>query len=224
MLNLSSDPTKRNSIILAVLLLIVVAVVSSRGINSIEQLQHGVQQIITHLGFWGPLLYTLAYIVIGLTGFSVTVLTLIALGVFEPITAFFVILVGASFSALFAFMLARSSHVGILTPATKPSRNKKLIPILVARIENNLSDKPFQTVFLLRMARLPYIALSYASGLVGELQIKPFFAATLISNSLSALAYVLVGVALIQYAAGASLLLLIGIGLYYAWSYRRQSG
>lgn len=210
-------------ILIAILIaVVIVAIVSTNYFNSIDQLVEYARSVTAHYGLWAPVLYILAYALIGLTGFSVTILSLVALGIFDSVTAFFVIIIGASFSAAIAFLLARKSNYDLFANQRKLSHSRKVVRTLASKIESNLSDKPFRSVLLLRFTRLPYIAFSYAAGLVQELPFRPFVAATVASNALSALVYVLFGAILLSYIAGITLVLAIGLVAYYTWPGRHK--
>ena len=195
----------------------IVALASAYYGDSVENIQIGLRDSLEQFGFWAPILYVAAYTLIGLTGFSVTVLSLVALGLFDSITAFLVIVIGASLSATSAFLIARSSKYRLVSTQKSSGSRGKIIEQLMTKIEHNVTDKPFWSVFVLRLARPPYIAFSYASGLVPRLGLWPFVAATVVSNSISALVYVLVGAIILAYVAGATAVFLIGLVTYYLW-------
>lgn len=203
--------------IVAIGVLAIVAIASASYGSSIEQFQSYAHDTTSQYGLWAPILYILAYTLIGLTGFSVTVLSLVAIGIFDTITAFFVIVIGASLSASLAFLLARSSNYKLFSGQRRMGHSKKLIFALTDRIEQNLTQKPFRSVLVLRFTRLPYIAFSYAAGLATKLSFNAFVAATIVSNSISALVYVLFGTDLVVYIAGISLVIVAAFGIYYTY-------
>ena len=210
--------SQQGALIIGVIVVVtIVAIASAYYSDSVDHIQATVHGVLDQFGLWAPVLYVIAYTLIGLTGFSVTVLSLVALGIFDSVTAFLVIIIGASLSATTAFLIARSSKYHLLSTQKHSGSYNKLITQLMAKIEQNVTDKPFWSVFILRLARPPYIAFSYAAGLVPRLEPWPFVAATIISNIISALVYVLVGAVILAYLAGATIIFLVGLGAYYLW-------
>ena len=205
-------------------LLVVITLVSSHFDILIPHLDQAVRHFVDGFGAWAPVLYIVMYAVIALTGLSASVLSLIALGIFPPTTAFIVILAGSSISAYLAFILARWSRITLPLPPTNGTGQRRLINALHNQIEQNAVEHGFRTVFLLRMARLPYIALRYAAGFVPVLSLRAFMAATVLSNAMSAVVYVVFGIVILPYMAVATLALLIGWGLFRLVMNIRRAG
>jgi uncharacterized membrane protein YdjX (TVP38/TMEM64 family) len=206
---------KRKSIIIVITVLLIAAMATSMYLgNSIDSIQSAIRDVVDGLGIWGPLLYTLLYILLGLTGFSVTIMTLVAIGIFDSLTAFLVVVIGATVSAVVAFYLARRSNYDYNSMPTTAHSARKLVAQLAKRIESNVSRRPFISTLLLRFAQPPYIAFSYAAGLARTLPLLPFAAATAVANSVSTAAYVLIGAIVIRYFAVAAI---VGLAVWVTY-------
>jgi len=214
--------TPKQKMTLISLLIVSVVLVSLLSYSYVLEIQSTTTTFIDQSGVWAPLLYILVYAVIGLSGFSVTVLSMIAIGLFEPLVAFWVILAGATLTASGAFLIARYSPLEISSWSSGKS-SKVSLQSMVTRIERSASTHSFGTIFLLRLARLPYIGLSYGAGFVRTVSLKSFVLATLISNALSAIVFVIIGVAALQYMAVAAVLVLILLIMYWFISQRKRA-
>jgi uncharacterized membrane protein YdjX (TVP38/TMEM64 family) len=159
------------------------------------------RQIVQGFGWYAPFVYAAAYVVISLTGFSVTVMNVAALTTFSPVVAFMVIVTASTIGAMIAFLIANRLFADRSGGKSKQSKTKDSVHTIVNRIEKEAERHPFRLIFGLRLLRLPYIALSYAAGLAANIPLKEFTLATLVSNMITAAFYVAVGTAVTNYAA-----------------------
>lgn len=169
------------------------------GPDTVQQAVRILRQLTSDIGLWAVVIYSLIYVVVALTGFSITVMSVVALIVFDPWSALFVIVVAATAAAWLAFEAGRyyvlHKNISQFRLGQFASRIKKLQHI----IKYQAKIRPFQGVFVLRLAGTPYIVLSYAAGLTALLPRRPFVLATLVSNVIFGMVYVLIGTVFVKY-------------------------
>lgn len=186
---------KKATLVTLLTLAFIVITIWTSDPSRIEQWVIDLRQILAQTGFWGPILFSIAYIVLGLIGFSETIMSFIALGLFSPVIAFLIVFIASTVSAQLAFIIARRVLPGL-------GLNTQSIPFvrrISQKIEEQASTHSFRLILLLRFSRLPYIALSYAAGTQPSVSMWWFVAATAVTNFLSAVFYVVLGVTFAAY-------------------------
>ena len=199
----SQDLASRRRVLFSVFTLIVivslVTILSAFSDDILPRLINYFRELVDKWGIWAPVIYYIAYVLISLTGFSTTILSLVAVSIFSPITAYFVIVLALSTAAFAAFEISRFAKIKIVL--NKDVKKRNLIESLKGRIESSAERRGFRTILLLRLARIPYTAVSYASGYVNDLKLSSFLAATLIANLIAAFIFVKIGTAGFKYIA-----------------------
>ncbi len=208
------------AVLIMTLVLIIVALLSS---HSTAVLLQAVKNIVQPFAAWAPFMFIILYIILGLVGFSTSVMSLSAILLFAPIIAFLCIIVGGTLTAFLAFVVARSSRLQLVSPAFKRLSSQRTIVYVTKQIERQTRVHGFRLVFLLRLMRLPYIALSYAAGFSTRITTRHFVLATLLSNALSAAILVLIGVVAVVYFAFATALLIGCAAVYVIWKQYRKA-
>jgi len=207
----------------SLVLLVVVTLLSGNNEQFVPHAIEAVRNTIDEMGVAAPFVYSMLYILVALTGFSTSILSLIAIGLFSPLMAFAIIVVSATLAAVFAFTLSRlSTGLRLFSNTTQTDQQGMMMQKIVKSIKKNAHEHGFRSILLLRLARMPYIALSYGAGLVPALAMRHFMWATILTNTLSAAVYVLVGVAIIQYVGLLTAGLLVAGGLYWIWQQRQN--
>lgn len=129
-------------------------------------------------------------------------------------TAFTVIVLSAFLAALIAFGLARTSKLNVINLLQTKLTNKTLVNKLIVEIDKDAHRHGMRAVLILRFARTPYIALSYAAGFVPSLSLSSYLWATLVTNIISAIVLVLIGATFITYISLIALVIVIGWVIY----------
>ena len=163
---------------------------------------------------------TVALILIGLEaisgpiGFPGTPLTLLAGSLFGPVLGTVVALLGHTLGAIFAFLLARYV-AGEYVERTLRPRYPRL-----SHYETRLEQKPFVTVFALRLIPLvPFNALNFILGLT-RVPLRSYALATLLGMIPGTFAYVYLGGSLRMLSPLNIALALLGIiALIYIGNY-----
>jgi uncharacterized membrane protein YdjX (TVP38/TMEM64 family) len=182
-----------------------------------------VKHIVQPFAGWAPFIFIVLYILLGLVGFSTSVMSLSAILLFVPIIAFLCIIIGGTVTAFLAFMVARSAKVQLVFPAVKSLRSQRTVVYVSKQIERQTKVHGFRLVFLLRLMRLPYIALSYAAGFSTQIITRHFVLATLLSNAISATILVLIGVVAVVYFAFATAIVIGSTAVYVLWKRYRKA-
>jgi uncharacterized membrane protein YdjX (TVP38/TMEM64 family) len=207
-------------VLTVIIVAFVVALLSSQ--SSVALLQV-IKHIVQPFAGWAPFIFIVLYILLGLVGFSTSVMSLSAILLFAPIIAFLCILIGGTVTAFFAFMVARSAKIQLAFPAVKSLRSQRTVVYVTKQIERQTKVHGFRLVFLLRLMRLPYIALSYAAGFSTQITTRHFVLATLLSNAISATILVLIGVVAVVYFAFATALVIGSTTVYVLWKRYRKA-
>lgn len=208
----------------ALIVIVVLSVLTLLSSQSSTALLHAAQNFIKSIGPWAPILFTILYIILGLIGFSTSALSFSAIVLFSPVVAFLCIMIGATLSAFLAFTIARSSKLRLAFPGAKRLSSHQSVMYVSKQIERQSKVHGFRLVLLLRLARLPYIALSYAAGFSPQITARNFVLATAFSNALSATALVVIGATAVAYFAVATVLLIGGFTAYSLRAQHRRSG
>lgn len=152
-------------------------------------------EIIINLGIWGPIVYILIYITVTIVGVSAAIFTILAGTLFGVKKALFIVVIGATIAASIAFFIARYFRENIFNS----NKNKKSkLDKIIKKIENNAESRGFVTIVILRLSFLPYIPLSYASGLVKKLKARDFILATFLTNIFGSFVFIFLGASITQ--------------------------
>ncbi len=149
--------------------------------------QQTLQQAIAPFGVFAPLAFGVIYIVAGLVFLPVSALSIAAGALFGTFWGLIIVLFSATIAAALAFLIARPCCN--LLPQAKQGIIKKL----QQTVEHRLETSTFQTIFILRLLYLPYMALSYAAGLVRTCKFWPFVWATFLTNIVGSFVFVYFG-------------------------------
>lgn len=101
--------------------------------------------------------------------------------------------------------------------------SRRSVVYISKQIERQSKVHGFRLVLLLRLARLPYIALSYAAGFSAKITIRDFLLATALSNTVSITILVFVGIVALSYFAVATAVVVGGFVVYWLWKRWRLS-
>lgn len=205
----------------SMILIVVLTVLTLLSSRSSAALLQAAQNLTQSIGPWAPIIFTLLYIILGVVGFSTSAMSFSAIVLFNPLVAFLCIMIGATLAALLAFIFARSSRLQLAVPRFKGLSSRRSVMYVSKQIERQSKLHGFRLILLLRLARLPYIALSYAAGFSPQITARDFLLATILSNALSATILVLIGVAAMAYFAVATVIFIGGITVYWIWNQRR---
>ncbi|MFT4244563.1 MAG: TVP38/TMEM64 family protein [Candidatus Woesearchaeota archaeon] len=155
----------------------------------------GIIQFVRSFGIFSIVIFALIYIGISLTGFSAVVLTVLAGTLFGLWLGLIVVVISATISAGIGFYISRFlSHKFI----QKGKIHNKTIQSFVEKIEKNCEQNGFITIAILRLSFLPYIPLSYATGLVKTLKFRDFILATFLTNIFGSFVFIVLGASLTQ--------------------------
>ena len=179
--------------LIVVLLIVAFLLLKSSGIADIEL----IQDFVLGFGMLAPVIFILIYIVGTLIGISAVIFTILAGTIFGLWWGWLIVVVAATISANVAFVIARYFK-SFFEKYQRRSRKKSVITNLVEKIENNAKKNGFTTIVLLRMSFLPYIPLSYASGLVKNLKMRHFTLATMLTNVLGSFFFIFLGFSITQ--------------------------
>lgn len=207
----------------ALIVIVIFTLLTLLSSQSSSTLLQAAQDLMQSIGAWAPILFTILYIILGLIGFSTSVMSFSAIVLFNPLIAFLCIMIGATLSGFLAFIFARYSKLRLAFPAAKSLSSHRSVMYVSKQIERQSKVHGFRLIFLLRLARLPYIALSYAAGFAPQITTRNFVLATVISNALSVTILVLIGAAAMAYFAVATVVFIGGITAYWIWKQHRLS-
>jgi uncharacterized membrane protein YdjX (TVP38/TMEM64 family) len=148
----------------------------------------GIQAVLVAVGFWAPLLFMVAYALRPLVLLPASVLTISAGLIWGPVLGTVYTVIGATASAVVAFLLARTLGREFVARRAKGK--------LGAVVERLTREEGFKVVFSLRLIPLfPYDVISYASGLTA-VRLGPYFAASLIGTIPASFAFAYLGASL----------------------------
>ena len=139
-------------------------------------------------GMWGPLIFMLIYI-IGLLVFVPATLFSIAGGfIFGLWEGVLYVVIAATIAASLGFLIARkfSSNWNF-------AKSNKLTTMIVSTCEGHCEERGLQTFIILRLLYLPYMALSYAAGIVKTAKLRDFILATFLTNILGSFSFAYFG-------------------------------
>ncbi len=136
-------------------------------------------------GVFASLAFAIIYIIAGLLFLPLSVFSIAAGTVFGLWQGLIIVLISATIAAAVSFIIARQF--------TLPEAKRGIIQKLQKTVERYLEKNTFQAIFILRLLYLPYIALSYAAGLVKACTFWPFVWATFLTNIVGSFVFVYFG-------------------------------
>lgn len=146
-----------------------------------------IRGLIEPFGVLAPLAFGVLYIFSVLFFVPATAFTIAAGVLFGTWLALGIVLVAALVSAGLAFLIGRkfSDHI--------PKVKTGLIRKLQDRVDKECHENTFQAILILRLLYFPYIALSYAAGLVKTAKLGQFLLATFLGNIVGSFVFVYLG-------------------------------
>lgn len=145
------------------------------------------RSIIEPYGILAPAIFALIYIVSGIFFLPLTVFSVAGGVLFGTFGGLITVLISATLVGAFAFLIARQFNKYI------PKAKAGVIYKLENTIEKQLDQSTFQTTMVLRLLYMPYIALSYATGLVKTAKFWPYLGATFLTNIAGSFVFVYLG-------------------------------
>ena len=139
-------------------------------------------------GMYGPLLFMLVYIV-GLLVFVPASLFTIAGGLlFGVAWGTFYVVFAATIAAGIGFLISRkfSSKLDFLV-------NNQFTKKIVSKCETQCEEHGLQTFIILRLLYVPYMAFSYAAGIIKTAKFKDFVLATFLTNIVGSFSFAYFG-------------------------------
>jgi len=143
--------------------------------------------LIEPFGVFAPLAFGVLYIVAGIFFIPLSVFSIAGGVLFGTLWGLLVVLLSATISAAAAFFIARQFSSKV------PQAQKGIIQKLQKTVEKRLEKSTFQTIVILRLLYMPYIALSYAAGLVKTCKFWPYIVATFFTNIVGSFVFVYLG-------------------------------
>ncbi len=134
---------------------------------------------------WGPLVFIALYTVRPIFLFSAAVLTIGAGAFFGTVWGFVYCVIGSNASAAVAFAIGRFLGEGVLDESARSESG-------MGRGVQRMRDSSFETVFLMRLAFLPYDLVNYMAGFL-KIRFTPFLLATALGSLPGTLSFVLFG-------------------------------
>lgn len=169
---------------------------------------NNLKNFIDSFGLFGPLIFVLISVLMILLTFPMSFILIFSGIVFGAIEGFFLSFLILTISSLIAFNLSR----GFSKKFKKESKKQKstYISRIVEKIDKNVIKHPILSVFLPVIFFLPFIEISYASGLVKNLKLKSFFIAILFANIIQTVVFIFIGDSITKNFK----IFLIGIGIF----------
>jgi len=161
------------------------------------QIEH-IKSFVESLGFWGPLVFALIYIIVTIVGISAAAFTILAGVIFGVFNGLLIVVISATISAMIAFYIARTLKDKLFSNKGKKNSNSKIIKNLILKVENSFENNGFLAISILRLSFMPYIPLSYAAGFVNKLKARDFFLATFITNIFGSFVFIYLGNSITQ--------------------------
>ncbi|WP_227396495.1 TVP38/TMEM64 family protein [Jeotgalibacillus aurantiacus] len=158
-----------------------------------------IQQWIQSFGFWGPIFFILVYTVRPLILFPASVLSIAGGLAFGAVNGFVYIMIGATLSAMTAYLLARKFNRAFIQ-RMQEGRVKTVI--------EKMEERGFMYVLVLRLAPLlNFDLVSYSAGLA-NVKIRAFLFATIIGILPGTIGYSFLGASV---AEGDMRVILLGL-------------
>lgn len=191
-------------ILILAMLLTVYMISPLRTVITLENAEH----IGRSFGIYGPLVYGLAYALLGLGFIGMVPFAILAGILFGKVVGILVIVIASTFSAWIAFTIGRRiSKVRFI-------RDHRLMKQLLKNMEKSYHRNGFLGYIQWRCMFIPAIVVSYAAGMLKSSDVKLFLTATLLTNILFISIYVSFGDTLAEGAyLIAGVLLLVTLAL-----------
>ena len=145
--------------------------------------------------WWAFLLFVVVYAIRPVVLFPATLMTLAGGLLFGPVFGVAATVVGANASAMVAYYLARVFGFEIADDEESAG--------LLRRWSARMRRKSFETVFLMRLAFLPFDGVNYAAGLL-RIRPLPFLLATAIGSLPGTISFTLAGASIESLSDGPS--------------------
>lgn len=154
-----------------------------------EQLTiENVTQFVESFGMLGPLVFILIYIVALLIFLPATLFTIAGGFLFGLWWGVFYVVIAATIAAVLGFLIARK-----FSSQWNFAESNALIQKIVSKCEGQCEENGLQTFIILRLLYLPYMALSYAAGLVKTAKLRDFALATFLTNIVGSFSFAYFG-------------------------------
>ncbi|MBS3143190.1 TVP38/TMEM64 family protein [Candidatus Woesearchaeota archaeon] len=187
-------------ILILAMLLTVYMISPLRTVITLENAEH----IGRSFGIYGPLVYGLAYALLGLGFIGMVPFAILAGILFGKVVGILVIVIASTFSAWIAFTIGRRIS----------NRDHRLMKQLLKNMEKSYHRNGFLGYIQWRCMFIPAIVVSYAAGMLKSSDVKLFLTATLLTNILFISIYVSFGDTLAEGAyLIAGVLLLVTLAL-----------
>lgn len=154
-----------------------------------------ISHFVNSFGIFAILIFGIIYVGVSLTGFSAVVLTILAGTLFGLWLGLIIVTISATISASIAFYISRFFAYRF---SGGEKIHNKTIQSFIEKIEKNCEKNGFTTIAVLRLSFLPYIPLSYASGLVKTLKFRDFILATFLTNIFGSFVFIVLGASFTQ--------------------------
>ena len=153
-----------------------------------------IRSLVESLGMLAPIIYGIIYSIVILFFIPATPLTVLSGLLFGPFLGTIVVVIAATVSASVAFLIARFFGAD----AVSRFSGEQGIGKWIKKVELQCKNNGFVAFFILRNLFLPYILLSYASGLVKSAKLRDFASATFVSNTIHSFMFVYLGDSLLK--------------------------
>lgn len=153
-----------------------------------------IRSFVDQFGFFAPLVFGIIYFFAVVFLLPASLFTVISGTLFGPLWGTVIVVIASTLAAWTAFLIAR--RLG--GEAIYKRGEGGLIHKLVNRIDKEVAKNGFKAFFIARCLFLPYIAFSYASGLVKAARAKDFVLATFFTNIIFSFAFVYLGDQLLE--------------------------
>ncbi|TDL30480.1 TVP38/TMEM64 family protein [Jeotgalibacillus sp. S-D1] len=166
-----------------------------------------IQEWISSFGVWGPLLFIAVYALRPLILFPASILSLAGGLAFGAFGGFIYILIGASLSAIIAFLVSRLFQEAFIKKTQQGNEGR------LFRIKNLIEEKGFLYVLVLRV--IPIInfdVISYSAGL-SSIRLRAYIIGTIIGIIPGTFAYSFLGSSFVEGNVRVIVISLIVFGL-----------
>jgi uncharacterized membrane protein YdjX (TVP38/TMEM64 family) len=160
---------------------------TTNSLNEVFKFEN-IANLVDSSGMYGPLIFVVIYIV-GLLMFVPASLFTIAGGLlFGALWGTFYVVFAATIAAGIGFLIARKfSHKFDF------ARSNYFTKKLVLKCEGQCEEKGLQTFIILRLLFVPYMALSFAAGIVRTAKFNDFLLATFLTNIVGSFSFAYFG-------------------------------
>lgn len=149
------------------------------------------RQTVEAAGPWAPLVYIALFALSVVFALPATAITLAGAALFEPVSAYFIILTGALLGAVVSFALGRWLGRDFVARVLGARANSRLGERLNA-FDAALERRGFATMTYLRLGHLPYFLPSYLGALT-RMSFRDYFWGTLVGSVPNTFVFVFLG-------------------------------